>query len=126
MVEEDAPDLVAALEAESVGARLGDQTDDGGVEVLVHDTDLAAAQAVLVDFTGDPSLVDEVVGSGTDDDGHRTTLTRRYRSVSKGRSCSTRMAGISAARRRSDRPGSRNEAHSDCRSVGMQRRDGAR
>jgi hypothetical protein len=61
MIEEDAPDLVAALEAEGVGARLGDRTDDGGVEVLIHDTKLAAAQAVLVEFTGDPSLLDAVV-----------------------------------------------------------------
>jgi hypothetical protein len=61
MVEEDAPDLVAALEAEDVGARLGERTDDGGVEVLVHDTKLPAAQAVLVEYTGDPTLVDAVV-----------------------------------------------------------------
>jgi hypothetical protein len=61
MVEEDAPDLVAALEAEGVGARLGERTDDGGYEVLVHDTKLPAAQAVLVEFTGDPALVDAVV-----------------------------------------------------------------
>jgi hypothetical protein len=61
MVEEDAPDLVAALESEAIGARLGERTDDGGVEVLIHDTRLAAAQAVLVEFTGDASLVDAVV-----------------------------------------------------------------
>ena len=61
MVEDDAPELVAALQAEGVGARLGERTDDGGVEVLVHDTKLPAAQAVLVEFTGDPSLVDAVV-----------------------------------------------------------------
>jgi len=61
MVEDDAPDLVAALEADGVGARLGEHTDEGGVEVLVHDTKLPAAQAVLVEFTGDPSLVDAVV-----------------------------------------------------------------
>jgi hypothetical protein len=61
MVEEDAPDLVEALRAERVGARLGERTDDGGIEVLVHDTKLPAAQAVLVEFTGDPSLVDAVV-----------------------------------------------------------------
>jgi hypothetical protein len=61
MVEEDAPDLIEALRAEGVGARLGERTDDGGVEVLVHDTKLPAAQAVLVEFTGDPSLVDAVV-----------------------------------------------------------------
>jgi hypothetical protein len=68
MVEEDAPALLAALEAEGIGARLGERTDDGGVEVLIHDTNLAAAQAVLVDFTGDPSLVDAVVEVGPDDD----------------------------------------------------------
>jgi hypothetical protein len=75
MVEEDAPDLIAALRAEGVGARLGERTDDGGVEVLVHDTKLPAAQAVLVEFTGDPALVDAVieadeqpeVGEGADD-----------------------------------------------------------
>ena len=61
MFEEDAPDLVAALEADGVGARLGERTDDGGVEVLIHDTKLAAAQAVLVEFTGDPSLLDAIV-----------------------------------------------------------------
>jgi hypothetical protein len=68
MVEDDAPDLVAALEAEGVGARLGERTDEGGIEVLIHDTKLAAAQAVLVEFTGDPSLVDEVVEAGSEDE----------------------------------------------------------
>jgi hypothetical protein len=61
MVEEDAPALLEALRAEGVGARLGERTDDGGIEVLVHDTKLPAAQAVLVEFTGDPTLVDAVV-----------------------------------------------------------------
>jgi hypothetical protein len=61
MVDEDAPDLIAALRAEGIGSRLGERTDDGGIEVLVHDTKLPAAQAVLVEFTGDPSLVDAVV-----------------------------------------------------------------
>ena len=61
MVEEDAADLIEALRAEGIGARLGERTDDGGVEILVHDTKLPAAQAVLVEFTGDPSLVDAVV-----------------------------------------------------------------
>ena len=61
MVEDDAPDLVEALRAEGVGARLGERTEHGGIEVLVHDTKLPAAQAVLVEFTGDPSLVDAVV-----------------------------------------------------------------
>ncbi|MDP9299403.1 MAG: hypothetical protein M3P43_00665 [Actinomycetota bacterium] len=61
MVEEDAPGLIEALDAEGIGTRLGERTRDGGVEVLIHDTNLAAAQAVLVEYTGDPSLVDAVV-----------------------------------------------------------------
>jgi hypothetical protein len=61
MVEEDAPGLIEALAAEGIGTRLGERTKDGGVEVLIHDTSLAAAQAVLVEYTGDPSLVDAVV-----------------------------------------------------------------
>jgi hypothetical protein len=61
MVEEDAPGLIDALRAEGIGSRIGERTQDGGVEVLIHDTNLAAAQAVLVEYTGDPSLVDAVV-----------------------------------------------------------------
>ena len=61
MVEDDAPGLIEALGAEGIGTRLGERTQDGGVEVLIHDTNLAAAQAVLVEYTGDPSLVDAVV-----------------------------------------------------------------
>jgi hypothetical protein len=74
MVEEDAPGLIEALGAEGIGTRLGERTEDGGVEVLIHDTNLAAAQAVLVEYTGDPSLVDAVVvaqeDDATDDDDH--------------------------------------------------------
>jgi hypothetical protein len=61
MVPEDGPAFVAALEREGIGARLGAATDDGGVEVLVHDTHLPEAQAVLVEFTGDESLAEYVV-----------------------------------------------------------------
>jgi hypothetical protein len=68
MVEEDAADLIAALEAEGIGARIGDRTDDGGVEILIHDLRLAEAQAVLVEYTGDPSLVDYVVPESDADD----------------------------------------------------------
>jgi len=64
LAREDAPDLVDALEAEGVGARLGDPAPEDGVEVIVHDTKLADAQAILVEFTGDASLVDDV---GVDD-----------------------------------------------------------
>jgi hypothetical protein len=60
MEAEDAPDLIDALEAEGIGARLGETTTDDGVEVLVHDTNLPDAQAILVEFTGDPTLVDDV------------------------------------------------------------------
>lgn len=60
MAKEDAPDLIDALAGESIGARLGDDTPDDGVEVIVHDFQLAEAQAVLVEFTGDPSLIDDV------------------------------------------------------------------
>src|SRR3989442_630654 len=57
---EDAPDLIDALEAEGIGARLGEPTSDDGVEVLVHDTNVPNAQAILVEFTGDATLVDDV------------------------------------------------------------------
>jgi hypothetical protein len=67
MVEDDAPGLIEALGAEGIGTRLGERTEDGGVEVLIHDTNLAAAQAVLVEYTGDPSLVDAVVEAEDDD-----------------------------------------------------------
>ena len=67
MVEDDAPGLIEALGAEGIGTRLGERTEDGGVEVLIHDTNLAAAQAVLVEYTGDPSLIDAVVEAGDDD-----------------------------------------------------------
>jgi hypothetical protein len=69
MAQEDAPDLVATLEMQGIGARLGAEAPENGIEVIVHDTRLADAQAVLVEFTGDPSLVDEVQldPSGGDD-----------------------------------------------------------
>src|SRR5947207_8015813 len=68
MVEDDAPGLIEALGAEGIGTRLRERTPDGGVEVLIHDTNLAAAQAVLVDYTGDPSLVDAVVEAESADE----------------------------------------------------------
>jgi hypothetical protein len=60
IAREDALDFVAALEGEGVGAHIGDPTPEDGVEIIVHDVNLAAAQAILVDFTGDPSLVDDI------------------------------------------------------------------
>jgi hypothetical protein len=65
----DANDLIDTLEAENIGARLGDPTPEEGVEIIVHDTKLADAQAILVDFTGDPSLVDDMkIDGGEGDD----------------------------------------------------------
>jgi hypothetical protein len=69
MVPEDAPDLIERLEDEGIGARLGEPTDDGGVEVLIHEQNVQEAQAILVDFTGDPSLADDI-GALPGDDGY--------------------------------------------------------
>lgn len=60
IVEEDVEAFLLALDDEGIGARAGERTEDGGVEVLVHAANLGDAQAVLVDFTGDLGLVDEV------------------------------------------------------------------
>ncbi|HYY08521.1 MAG TPA: hypothetical protein VFA25_07950 [Actinomycetota bacterium] len=64
IVEEDADAFLAALEEEEIGARRGEATRDGGVEILVHAANLVDAQAVLVEFTGDIGLVDDI---GADD-----------------------------------------------------------
>jgi hypothetical protein len=60
MIEEDVDAFLAALEEEEIGARRGDPTGDGGVEIVVHAANLIDAQAVLVEFTGDISLVDDI------------------------------------------------------------------
>jgi hypothetical protein len=70
----DAAGLVDTLDEEGIGARLGETAADGTAEVMVHDTRLGEAQALMVDYTGDPSLVDDVsfenpVPSGADDPG---------------------------------------------------------
>lgn len=64
MVEEDVDALLATLDEEEIGARRGEPTGDGGVEIVVHAANLIDAQAVLVKFTGDVRLVDEI---GIDD-----------------------------------------------------------
>lgn len=64
MVEEDTDALLAALDEEEIGGRRGEPTGDGGVEIVVHAANLIDAQAVLVEFTGDVRLVDEI---GVDD-----------------------------------------------------------
>jgi hypothetical protein len=58
--EDDAAGVVDALDEEGIGARLGRIFEDGTAEVIVHDTRLGEAQAVMVDYMGDPSLVDGV------------------------------------------------------------------
>jgi hypothetical protein len=70
----DAAGLVDTLDDEGIGARLGETAADGTAEVIVHDTRLGEAQALMVDYTGDPSLVDDVSfenapPSGADDPG---------------------------------------------------------
>jgi hypothetical protein len=79
MVPEDAPGLMERLETEGVGSRLGEPTDDGGVEVLIHEMNVQQAQAILTDYTGDPSLVDDIDLVEKDDDDDRG-----YALVSRG------------------------------------------
>ncbi|MEA2521491.1 MAG: hypothetical protein QOI81_1137 [Actinomycetota bacterium] len=65
----DAEEFIGALEAEGIGAKLGDPTEGDGVEILIHEPNVAVAQAVLVDFTGDASLADDIEPEGGHDDG---------------------------------------------------------
>ena len=60
MIEEDVDAFLAALDEEEIGARRGGSTGDGGFEIIVHAANLMDAQAVLVEFTGDVSLVDDI------------------------------------------------------------------
>jgi hypothetical protein len=60
MIGEDVDAFLAALDEEEIGARRGDPTDGGGFEIVVHASNLIDAQAVLVEFTGDVSLVDDI------------------------------------------------------------------
>jgi hypothetical protein len=60
----DAPEFIEALKAQGIGAKLGSPTDQGGVEVIIHEANLADAQAILVDFTGDVSLVEDMDTDG--------------------------------------------------------------
>jgi hypothetical protein len=66
IVPEDVDAFLAALDEEEIGARAGEATDDGGVEILVHAANVSDAQAVLVEFTGDVTLVDDI---GVETDG---------------------------------------------------------
>jgi hypothetical protein len=73
MAEEDADAFLIALDEEEIGGRRGDPTDGGGVEIIVHAANLIDAQAVLVEFTGDVRLVDDigVEDGGAGDEGGR-------------------------------------------------------
>ncbi len=66
--EFDARDLVDLLEKRGIGARIGEHRDDDTIEVLIHEFRLPEAQAILVDFTGDASLLDDVTEAGGDSD----------------------------------------------------------
>jgi hypothetical protein len=68
IVQEDVEAFLHALDDEEIGARASDRTDDGGVEILVHAANLMDAQAVLVEFTGDVGLVDDVTTATDDED----------------------------------------------------------
>ena len=60
MIEEDVDAFLVALDGEGIGARRGEPTGDDGVGIIVHAANLIDAQAVLVEFTGDVRLVDEI------------------------------------------------------------------
>ena len=78
--EDVAHELVKALEAEDVGARLGAVGADGQVEVTVHDDNLAVAQAVLVEIAGDLTLLQPAGEEADDaDDGYvQVAKTRAF------------------------------------------------
>lgn len=67
MIEKDVDAFLTALDEEEIGARRGEPTGDGGVEILVHAASLMDAQAVLVEFTGDISLVDDIAADPDQD-----------------------------------------------------------
>lgn len=60
MVEEDVDAFLAALEEEEIGAQRAEPAEDGGVPIVVHASNLIDAQAVLVEFTGEVGLVDDI------------------------------------------------------------------
>jgi hypothetical protein len=74
MVEEDVDAFLSMLEQEEIGARRGEPAGDLGVEIVVHAANLIDAQAVLVEFTGDVRLVDEIAVDDEPDDGDMRDL----------------------------------------------------
>jgi hypothetical protein len=67
IVDEDVDAFLAALEEQEIGARRGEDTGEGAAEILIHAANLIDAQAVLVEFTGDVALVDDIAVDGSDD-----------------------------------------------------------
>ncbi len=63
----DAGHLVDKLERHGIGARLGNRQPDETVEVVIHHFHLPEAQAVLVEFTGDAGVLDEL-SEGTEEE----------------------------------------------------------
>jgi hypothetical protein len=63
----DAGDLVDKLERHGIGARLGNRQPDKTVEVVIHHFHLPEAQAVLVEFTGDAGILDEMSGEAEEE-----------------------------------------------------------
>jgi hypothetical protein len=59
--DDDARDLVELLERQGIGARLGARGTEGTTQVLIHDSRLPDAQAVLADFLGADEPLDEPV-----------------------------------------------------------------
>jgi hypothetical protein len=63
----EASDLVDKLERDGIGARLGNPQPDETVEVVIHHFHLPEAQAVLVEFTGDAGVLDEMSGDAEEE-----------------------------------------------------------
>jgi hypothetical protein len=61
LYDDDARDLVELLERQGIGARLGPRETEGTTQVLIHDSRLPDAQAVLADFLGADEPMDEPV-----------------------------------------------------------------
>ena len=95
IVEEDSDAFLAALEDDEIGARRGEPTGDGGVEILVHAANLVEAQAVLVEFTGDVSLIDEIGVAGESSSGNDMAVVATTRLQDAGaRASRLRERGI--------------------------------
>jgi hypothetical protein len=61
LTDDDARDLVDLLGRQGIGARLGPREPEGPTQVLIHDSRLPDAQAVLADFLGADEPLDEPV-----------------------------------------------------------------